>query len=481
VQELASISNGERLTPPTLETFQPRRYVIHVNILWFLSLCLSLGCGLGATLVQQWLRRYIRLTQYSDAPVCRVRIRTFLFNGIQDFHVSWIVENTSITLHAAIFLFFAGLVEFLFAINDEVADAILVIVIVFGALYIIVTFLPVIFRQCPFQTPLTSFFWYTGHILAISFLYPFTCSNHVRARINELQSHFCKGVDRHLMGMMKCKPELDKDALESTLSMCHDENELEAFVDAIPSYLRMAHDIGSRIDDLESLLKTKGKESPLHRRLALLFTSCVNNDRRMDEGERRRRAIICCRAIWEISRAALSAKTKDVTMVLPMSIDDTLQRLTMDSDSAIAASALRTMAIFKRALLEQQPDPEVTKVTRQSTDTIATPTEDVGGMKDPLSLPYQAGPRNEKRSNERLNTVTEFTSKILTLIPHLGKPSYMDLEETKMTLEELCQGLNGRDFSHADQQRLVDILGEALRIHAQLASGNAVSTGTLCH
>ena len=158
-------------------------------------------------------------------------------------------------------------------------------------------------------------------------------------------------------------------------------------------------------------------------------------------------------------------------MVLPMSIDE---HPTMDSDSAIAASALRTMAIFKRALLEQQANAED---TRQSTDTIA---EDVGGMKDPLILPYQAGPRNEKRPSERLNTVTEFKSKILTLVTHLGKSSYMDLEETMMTLEELCHGLNGRDFSHADQQRLVGILSEASHVHAQLVSGNAVSTGTLC-
>jgi len=384
-------------------------------------------------------------------------------------------------LHAAIFLFFAGLVEFLFAINDEVADVILVTVTIFGALYIILTFLPVISRQCPFQTPLTSIFWYTGHILAISFLYPFTCSNHVRARIHELQAHIRKGVDRHLMGMMKYKPELDKDALESTISMCHDEDELEVFVDAIPSYLRMGHDVDSRIDNIESLLGPAGKESPLRCRLARLFTSCINDHKRMDEGARRRRAIVCCRAIWEISRAALFAKFKDVTLVLPMSIGGALQRLTSDSDSTVAASALRTMAIFKRALLEQQASAGATKDARQSTDKIATLIEDVGPMRGRLSPPYQAGPRNEERSDERLNTVTEFTSKVLILIPHLGKPSYMDLEETKMTLEELCHGLNGRDFPRADQQRLIDVLGEASRAHAQLESGNAVSTGTLRH
>ena len=67
---------------------------------------------------------------------------------------------------------------------------------------------------------------------------------------------------------------------------------------------------------------------------------------------------------------------------------------------------------------------------RQSTDTIATVAEDAGDTKYPLSLPYQAGWRNDERFDERLNTVTEFTSKIFTPIPHLGKPSCMDHEET---------------------------------------------------
>src|SRR5216684_6392714 len=118
VQELVEISNGDHLTPPALDSFEPRSYAIHVNILWFLSLSISLSCGLGATLVQQWVRRYMRLTQDSDTPSHRVRVRTFLFAGIRDFHVRLVVENISLLLHAAIFLFFIGLVEFLFHIND---------------------------------------------------------------------------------------------------------------------------------------------------------------------------------------------------------------------------------------------------------------------------------------------------------------------------------------------------------------------------
>jgi hypothetical protein len=83
-QELAGISNRARLTPSPPDTFQAPRYAIHVNILWFLSLVLGLACGLGATLVQQWARRYLRLTKRSDALERRVRIREFLWQGVQE-------------------------------------------------------------------------------------------------------------------------------------------------------------------------------------------------------------------------------------------------------------------------------------------------------------------------------------------------------------------------------------------------------------
>ena len=491
-QELAGISNGDRLTPPTLDdTFRPPRYAIHVNILWFLSLCLSLACGLGATLVQQWLRRYIRLTQHSDAPLRRVRMRAFLFKGIRDFHVSWVVENIAVMLHAAIFLFFAGLCEFLFAINDEVAEVIVVVVSILTAIYFALTLLPAIKRHCPFQTPLTSVLWYMGHFFAISFLYLFACSSHVRAKIVEMRGHFRKGMDKHLMGMMSYKAELDKDALESTLGMCREEHELEAFVDAIPGYLQTDEDdakhadvhLCTRFHDIGFLLEARGKESSLRHRLVHLFDSCTSDHMRMDDKARRRRAITCCRAVWEMSRACLSNNVKGVVALdLPKTIGDALQRLTSDTDSAIAASALRTMAIFKRALLEQLSDAERRNDPDRSKETVAALAEVVGGMDDPLVLSYQSSQRSDVRpgSDERLNTVAEFTSKILVLIPQLGKPSHVELEETKMTLEELCRELSGREFSHADQQRLVEALNDVSHAHTQLVSESAMSTRKLC-
>ena len=42
-QQLAAISNGTQLALPTSDPFIPKPYAIHVNIMWFLSLCISLS------------------------------------------------------------------------------------------------------------------------------------------------------------------------------------------------------------------------------------------------------------------------------------------------------------------------------------------------------------------------------------------------------------------------------------------------------
>jgi Family of unknown function (DUF6535) len=155
-----------------------------VDILYFfslfLSLFLSLSCALAATLVQKWASRYLRLAQSSTTLQRRVRLRTYLFDGVQRFHTRWVVKNISLLMHAAIFLFFAGLIEFLFAVNDEAAIVILVAVCVLAAPYVVMTTLPIFFHQCPCQTPLTSVILYTGHFLATGTLGLLPCSNHIQ-------------------------------------------------------------------------------------------------------------------------------------------------------------------------------------------------------------------------------------------------------------------------------------------------------------
>lgn len=68
-QQLASASNGSQTMPPAPSlTFQPTPSALRVNTFWFLSLAFGLICALMATLVQQWARNYLQMTERHPAP-----------------------------------------------------------------------------------------------------------------------------------------------------------------------------------------------------------------------------------------------------------------------------------------------------------------------------------------------------------------------------------------------------------------------------
>ncbi|KAI0260871.1 hypothetical protein BC834DRAFT_800789, partial [Gloeopeniophorella convolvens] len=115
--QLQAADNGSASIPlpplPDPSSFSPSASAIWVNVLWFLSLVISLTCALLATLLQQWARRYLRLTRPALVPHKRARIRNYLKEGVDKFYLPSVVEALPGLLHASVFLFFAGLSVFL--------------------------------------------------------------------------------------------------------------------------------------------------------------------------------------------------------------------------------------------------------------------------------------------------------------------------------------------------------------------------------
>ena len=63
--------------PDPLPFSAPHQAIV-VNVLWVLSLLLSLGCALGATLVQTWTGRYLRVIALVSDTDERARYRAQL-------------------------------------------------------------------------------------------------------------------------------------------------------------------------------------------------------------------------------------------------------------------------------------------------------------------------------------------------------------------------------------------------------------------
>jgi len=159
--QLAAISNGSVVsTPSPFPPFRPSPGSIRLNALWFLSLCLSLTCALVATLMQQWSRNYLRMAQaHCSDPAAQARMRAFAFDGVSKFHMSRALELVPLLLHVSVFLFFLGMIEFLFPINDTVMFVVLGFVIAVVCAYLLLTIFPFSYLNFPYSTPLSPLVW----------------------------------------------------------------------------------------------------------------------------------------------------------------------------------------------------------------------------------------------------------------------------------------------------------------------------------
>ncbi|KAI9454035.1 hypothetical protein BJY52DRAFT_1173192, partial [Lactarius psammicola] len=159
-QLLADPNRTDVSIPPTLSdshTFSPPKSAVWINSLWSLSLVITLSCALLAILVQQWARRYIRVTQQHSAssPRKRARTRTTFHQGVEELHLQWVVDALPVLLHASLVIFLAGLVVFSFRTNHTVCKVVVSWVGLCTLIYACFTLLPIFRHDSPYYTPLS--------------------------------------------------------------------------------------------------------------------------------------------------------------------------------------------------------------------------------------------------------------------------------------------------------------------------------------
>lgn len=116
-QQLLAASAGTPQPVESTNSFEPSTAVLVCNVLWFISLALSLTCALLATLIKQWAREFLHKTEIRPSPTQRARLFSFLYSGIKRFRLHTIVDIIPMLLHISLFMFFGGLAEFLLPLN----------------------------------------------------------------------------------------------------------------------------------------------------------------------------------------------------------------------------------------------------------------------------------------------------------------------------------------------------------------------------
>jgi hypothetical protein len=295
--------NASSSLPASPPPFTPPNYAVWVNALWFLSLVISLTCALLATLLQQWARRYLKITQPRYSPHRRARIRAFFAEGVDKFLLPWAVEALPAMLHLSLFLFFAGLAVFLWNVNLTIFKLVLSWVGLCTALYGCITFIPVFRHDSPYHTPLSLPVWQfiTGipfltfrALKSITYYFDFF-SDETYRRFRDLAERYRKLL---VQGMRKTAeesalnlpPEIDTRAFLWTFDSLDEDHELERFFAGLPGF-RSSKMVKDPLPDLRPEEQVK----LLNAWIGLLDRTSSSD--LLQELVKNRRTVICRKAI----------------------------------------------------------------------------------------------------------------------------------------------------------------------------------------
>jgi len=145
LRRLIEVSNSSGASAPdeSEAPFSPTPSSIRINALWFLSITTSLSAALIGLLCQQWIRAYQRDASMSAKD--SLRLRQMRFQGLEAWHVSHIIASLPIIIQAAVWLFFAGMLDLLWSLNTPlVAILSSVFVGISGAVAVLTTFVPAV-------------------------------------------------------------------------------------------------------------------------------------------------------------------------------------------------------------------------------------------------------------------------------------------------------------------------------------------------
>ncbi|KAF9007765.1 hypothetical protein BDZ89DRAFT_1168404 [Hymenopellis radicata] len=141
------------VVPSASTSFHRKSSDLWVNGLWFTSLGLSLSTTLLAILAKQWIHQY--LSVHAGSPRNHCRVRHLRYTALHKWHVPLIIELLPVLMHAALGLFFVGLIIYLSSLSAAMALAMAVIATSAFGMYFICSVLPMFHPDCAYKTPLS--------------------------------------------------------------------------------------------------------------------------------------------------------------------------------------------------------------------------------------------------------------------------------------------------------------------------------------
>ncbi|KAH9012449.1 hypothetical protein EDB84DRAFT_960623 [Lactarius hengduanensis] len=214
---------------PSYPPFIPTSSDVRVNTFWFMSLVFSLSAALLATLVQQWVRDYMKVFQRYSNPLKSARLRQYLYEGAEGWYIK-VAESVPGLVHVSLFLFFLGLGDWLFALKRTIGITIIVLITICGFLYAFSTFTAILKPQSPFQNPFSRMIWYLRQKMKIRPRRFFDRDGALKI----VSMNMSEGRAQLAMEENEQRQGRDVQAIRWLIDNSTEDDEMESFVMAIP-------------------------------------------------------------------------------------------------------------------------------------------------------------------------------------------------------------------------------------------------------
>ena len=286
---------------PVPSTFSPDPTSVRATALWSLSLVISLAGTVTATLLRQWARRYLHLTQETRGPHKRARVRELTMQGVERLQLQRMSSVLPGLFHLSVLLFLYGL--FHYSSNHVVDLVVLLSALICFGLYLFAS----IASYFPFgsicHTPLSFFAWsWSSRLLWLTYKLLYNFSIRLRfigirtrlylfesARVHLDRARRDPGVDMEDLAR-KRSSFLDTSVVSRMFGSLDGHQDMEQFLSAIPGFYT-----SSWVKrDVPALEKLNGKR--LAPAIATFMVYSLSSGL-LTEPEKQKRIEICLRAI----------------------------------------------------------------------------------------------------------------------------------------------------------------------------------------
>ncbi|CUA76469.1 RNA-directed RNA polymerase L [Rhizoctonia solani] len=158
-QTLMLIANGSQpsgaaqISALETPTFTASSKDICVNVLWFLSLSLSVAVSLISMLAKEWCMEF--MSRRTGPPGAQARRRQQRWDGLLRWRMKEVIMMLPSLIHLSLLLFAIGLSVFLWGVHYGVAVPVVVVTMIAASTYFTCTIVPFFYDFCPYGTVLS--------------------------------------------------------------------------------------------------------------------------------------------------------------------------------------------------------------------------------------------------------------------------------------------------------------------------------------